>query len=375
VRVLIADRALLNGYTLGLAIGLRSNGIETWIGGPAKWRDANVTSLYPRGDLSGQRLLKAGDAVAGSARFNRTMLRRPDLLHLQWPTGLDATYALAAKYVYRVPVAYTVHNFGRATDGTRYEAIQRRFIVLADLVLTHGPSMRQAIVEAYPWVADKTHVVELGNYEHVIRRFPRARARLRLGLPVDGPLYVFVGQLRPRKGLDLLLAAFRDHCARGGKGHLLIAGTCAVPGYERRLREIGGDNNASLHWRVSGSAVEQMTLDLAVSAANQVILPFHAASQSASLIMAMTHGRCVVSTSTGEVGRTLAGRGVVIDPGDRNGLLDALDLGEREPSYCDDLGALARRYALAELAWPQIAARTARLYDTIKRAHPCTPSR
>ncbi len=365
MQVLIADRALLNGYTIGLAAGLNGNGVETWIGGPAAWEDMSVVSLYPRAGTVGQRLRKTCDAVAGSARCNKLLAKRPHLLHLQWPSALDAAYALAARRVHRIPIAYTVHNFGRS-DSPRYEAMQRRFIALADLVLTHGPWMRQEIVAAFPRAADKTHVVEHGNYEHVISRFPRTQARLRLGLPVDEPLFAFVGQLRPRKGVDLLLAAFHEYRCAGGSGHLLVAGTATVPGYEQRLRQMAEPDDAAIHWCLSDGPVAQATLDLAISAATEVVLPFHLASQSGSLIMAMTHGRCVVSTAGGEVSRTLRGRGVVIERGDRDALVEALALGESNPSHCDKLGARARQHALTELAWPRIAARTAGLYCDVR---------
>ena len=49
---------------------------------------------------------------------------------------------------------------------------------------------------------------------------------------------VLVGQLRPRKGIDLLLEAFVEHCQQGGAGHLLLAGAAPVPDYEQNLREI-----------------------------------------------------------------------------------------------------------------------------------------
>jgi glycosyltransferase involved in cell wall biosynthesis len=366
MRVLLGDRALISGYTLGLAAGLRSSGVEAWIGGPADLADNGVTVLYPRADSVDRRLLKICEGLTGTARCHQILARHPHLLHLQWPTTLDATYALAAKRVYGIPLVYTVHNVGRATDPAPYEIMQRRFIALADLVLTHGPAMREAIVAASPRAASKTHVVEHGNHEHVISRFPRTQARLRLSVPVDGPLYTFVGQLRPRKGVDFLLTAFLEHRRLGGTGHLLIAGTATMPGYYGQLRQIAQEHDAPIHWLVADRSLAQRALDLAVSAATQVILPFDDASQSGSVIMAMTHGRCVVSTDVGEVGRTLRGRGLVIAPRDHDGLLRALAIGERDPAHCDQLGACAREYALTELAWPRIAARTAALYGTVE---------
>lgn len=367
MRVLLTDRQLANGYTLGLASGLRADGIEVTIGAPAGTGVGSVTSIYPRSGVPGQRVGKACDGIAGIANFQRLLaLTRPDLLHIQWPRLQDTAYAIEAKRLGRLPLVYTSHNpVKRVNDYGRGTNIQRRLIRLADLVLVHGPLMHKLLVDAYPWAAPKTHIVEHGNYEHMIHRYSRADARTQLDLAADVPLFVFVGQLRPRKGIDLLLEAFTEYRRQGGTGHLLLAGSAPVPDYEQELREIAHPCESAIHWLVSTGFVSQETIDLALSAATQVNLPFQDASQSGSLILAMTHGRCVVSSDVGEVSRTLGDRGILIRPGDRQSLLEALWLGENDPASCDQLGAHARQYALTELSWTAIGRETHQLYRTI----------
>jgi glycosyltransferase involved in cell wall biosynthesis len=368
MRVLLTDHSLLNGYTLGLAAGLRANGVQVWVGGPANSGEQRVTAIYPRSGIPGQRTRKAWEAGIGVASFPGLLAgARPDVFHIQWPTALNAAYALLAKRLYRIPLVYTVHNpTGRIKEPEPHQETQDRLIALADLILTHGPSMRQLVVDTHPRAAHKTHAVDIGNYENVIHRYPRAQARARLDLPVEVPLFVFVGQLRPRKGVDLLLEAFAEHRQHGGEGHLLIAGTATVPAYEARLREIADPCGSSVHWLVSTHPAPQSTLDLAISAATQVVLPFQDASHSASLVLAMTYGRCVVSTAVGEVSRTLDDRGILIGPGDRHELTQALALAERDTALCDELGERARNYALNELSWSNIGARTRELYSGIQ---------
>lgn len=376
MRVLLIDHSLLNGYTLGLAGGLHANGVQVWVGGPANsgeqplpGEEQRVTAIYPRSGVPGQRARKAGEAAIGAASFPCLLASaRPDICHLQWPTALNATYALLAKRLSRIPLVYTVHNpTGRVKEPEPHQETQDRLIALADLILAHGPAMRQLVVDAHPGATHKTHAVEIGNYENVIHRYPRAQARARLDLPLEEPLFVFVGQLRPRKGVDLLLEAFAEHYQGGGRGHLLIAGTATVPTYEARLREVARPCESRVHWLVSKRPAPQSTLDLAISAANQVVLPFQDASHSASLVLAMTYGRCVVSTAVGEVSRTLGDRGILVSPGDRHGLAQALALAERDATLCDELGKRARDYALAELSWSKVGARTLELYSGIQR--------
>lgn len=365
MRILLADRGLTNGYTIGLAAGLRSSGAKVWIGGPAKSDERSVIPLYPRTGMPGQRVRKACDMAVGISFFMPLLaIKRPDLFHVQWPTALNVAYAFTAKRFYGMRVVYTVHNpASRAFDPDPHAAEQERLIDLADVVLAHGPSMCQLVVDNHPGAAQKTHAVEIGNYENIIHRWPRAEARALLRLPEEGPLFAFVGQLRPRKGVDLLIEAFAEYRERGGIGNLLIAGTATVTEYESRLRTLAERCQSAVHWRVSPRLMPQDTLDLAVSAATQVVLPFQDASQSASLVLAMTHGRCVVSTRVGEVPRTLCDRGILVNPGDRSEIVRALVLAEDEPELCESLGERAREYALTELSWSAIGAKTCQLYQ------------
>ena len=103
MRVLLTDRTLVNGYTLGLAGGLRAGGARVWIGGPARSGERSVTAIYPRSGVPGQRVGKVYDATSGLAAFFHLLLgrARPDVIHFQWPTALDATYALLAKRLCR----------------------------------------------------------------------------------------------------------------------------------------------------------------------------------------------------------------------------------------------------------------------------------
>jgi glycosyltransferase involved in cell wall biosynthesis len=362
MRVLLTDRGLLNGYTLGLASGLRAAGVDVLVAGPSESDVRGVAPIYRSATATGQVARKLVDATRGAGRFYRLLAGHPDLVQFQWPRGADMVFALSTKQMYGIPIAFTVHNFRRALDGSRYEANQDRLIDIADLVFTHGPGLRDAIVTEHPSAAHKTHVMEIGNYGHVIQRHPRAQARAELGLPLDEPVYVFVGQIRPRKGVEVLLEAFVEHRERGGKGRLFVAGAPTVPDYERSLLEIVRRCPEAVDWPTGRQPLPQRTLDLALSAANMVVLPFSDASQSAALILALTHGRCVVSTAVGEVPRTLEGRGMVVAPGDRSAIVDALEMAERSPEVCDDLGARARAYALAELSWVRIGRGVADLY-------------
>src|SRR4051794_38429984 len=91
LRVLILDRTVASSpQAIGLAEGLRANGVEVRIGGPAHASVDGVVAVYPRAGVRGQRAAKLADAAGGVARFVVTAVRfRPHIVHLQWPGPFD----------------------------------------------------------------------------------------------------------------------------------------------------------------------------------------------------------------------------------------------------------------------------------------------
>lgn len=360
MRVLLLDRAVENPYTLGLAEGLEARDVNVMIGGPRDCAHPTVEAVYPALRAKRSRAAKSREIAGALRRFAGVMRRfRPDVVHFQWFTRPDLLYLGVARSL-RIPVVLTVHEAvsragGETADWRRRHALQRVGVALADGVITHGPVVRSALVDAHPRVAQRVHVVEHGNYAHVARVIERGAARERLGLDQVGPVFAFVGQLRPSKGLSTLLEAYARHRSSGGDGVLVIAGTAVDPDYQRTLVSLAGRLRVPVRWISDDRLLPQETLDLVVGAANQVVLPFDGASQSATVILAMTLGRCVVTTTVGEVARTVGDRGVLVPPRDAERLADAMLLARDDPDRCDEFGAAARAYALTELAWPRVA--------------------
>src|SRR5262249_4673274 len=155
----------------------------------------------------------------------------------------------------------------------------------------HGDVVLEELGRQHPEAAGVAAVVPHGSYAHAVQRFDRHEARARLGLPADGPVYVFFGQLVERKGVDTLLDAFRLHCDAGRPGTLVIAGAAYGVDQGALRARIAGHVDRVL-WMTDSRDLPAEQLDLAIAAATEVVLPFKSATQSGSAIYAVTHGRC-----------------------------------------------------------------------------------
>src|SRR5207248_255445 len=137
-------------------------------------------------------------------------------------------------------------------------------------------------------------LIRHGNYDHVAQPLPRADARRQLGLPPDGPLLAFVGQIRPGKGVDALVRAAPPEAT------LLVVGTVVDRAYRAQLAELETSLGLRIRWIESDDALPAATMLAATCAANAVVLPLADPVQSGSVIFSMTLGACVVTTDVGE---------------------------------------------------------------------------
>ncbi|MBI1798708.1 MAG: glycosyltransferase [Candidatus Eisenbacteria bacterium] len=140
-------------------------------------------------------------------------------------------------------------------------------------------------------------------------RFTRASAREKLGL--EGDVVLFFGYIRHYKGLDTLLEAWPEVCARRA-ATLVVAGEF----YEdeapcRALAAAAGDSVRMLSRYVPDDEVEAL-----FKAADVVVLPYRTATQSGVTQVACALGVPVITTDIGGLSETVIPEetGLVVPP-------------------------------------------------------------
>lgn len=242
-------------------------------------------------------------------RWNRLAQRLPayDVINVHGPvpTMSDALLPLirALPGVLRPPVVYT-HHCSIELEGLRalsrsYNGIHERLTRYVDHVVVSSPSYAERIarrsptpVSIVPWGVDPT-------------AFPSVQRRLR---PAGEPLrVVFIGQMRPYKGVPELVEAVRGEDRLRleviGKGPLL-----------ERYRELAGDaRNIRFLGRVSDQELAR-----AYAQSDVVVLPSTTTAEAYGLVLleGMSSG-CVPVASDLPGVRDLAGpTGRLVRPGD-----------------------------------------------------------
>ncbi len=178
------------------------------------------------------------------------------------------------------------------------------------------------------------------------------------------PRVVAVGRLaEPRKGIDVLLAAWPEVRARHPRATLHLVG----PGRPRGTRR-GRPLPAGV---VASGWVDVEARNAALDAADVVVAP-HRGGESFGLVVAeaMARGCCVVASAlpafTDLLGPDTQGRraGLTVAPDQPQALADMIDAALRDPAMRADLGARARQ-RIGRYAWSAVAGQWVQAYRAL----------
>ena len=277
-----------------------------------------------------------------------------DVTHFQWTTvpWVDGALLPAG------PVVLTVHNpfprFRRPGQARAQAGVYDRVGAL----VVHSAHGRDNLVARRGVDPAKVHVIPIGatppgaDRTHSARALPPELAAVDDGRPV----VLLFGLLRPYKGVDTLLEAWR-----GVKdAQLWIVGRPMMElppmpvGVRLVPRYVSGDEADALYRR-----------------ADVITLPYEdddRIDQSGVLSHALGAGRAIVCSTVGglaEVAATGAVRGVA--PGDPEQLRAALTELIDDPAARTGLAAAAQAAADGPYSWDAVAQRTLALYTSLRR--------
>ncbi len=249
-------------------------------------------------------------------------------------------------------------------------AAQRRLYERFDAVVVHSEHGRARLL-ALGIDPDRVHVIPHGALTHLAA--PTApqvggQADTRVGEVepppnTDGPVVLFFGLLRPYKGLDVLLRAWREMESRppGSRppAELWIVGMPRMD-VTRLLAD------APPNVRLVPRFIPDAELPAYFTRADLVVLPYLEADQSGVLFTALAFGKPLLLSDVGgfpEVAATGAARAV--PAGDSAALGEALRELLADPAARSAMAERARAAAAGPYSWDMIAQRTLELYRSL----------
>lgn len=293
-----------------------------------------------------------------------------DVVHLHWLPAVNRAAALGRVFMFVCRVAllrlsgcrivWTVHNL-YAHEG-RWRWLERSFtrtiLRLAHRVVVHSPTAAGLVAEEFgPAQHHKITTIPHGHYVGCYpNRLSRAEARQQLGLDPRDPVLLFLGKIRPYKGVKELVQAFQQ--LRHPTARLLIAGE---PLDQEVLADIQRHiESPRIH--LKPVYVPDHDIQLYMNAADAVVFPYQDVLTSGAVVLAMSFAKACIAARLGCICDTLDDDGgILYDPLDEDALQNALAAALTRQSDLEEMGQhnLER---VSDWTWAGIAQATCSVY-------------
>ncbi len=315
-----------------------------------------------------------------------------DLIHSHY--WLSGRAALDLRARWDLPIIQMFHTLGEmknrvAQTPAERESRQRievegHIMRSADRLIAATPLEKAQMSWLYGADADRISVVPAGVDLSLFRPIPRAKAKVRIGIPPYQRMILFVGRIQPLKGIDTLIKAMKHaidlYPVLKDDLYVIIIGGDPNPDSELeevefdRLKQLRADLGISDLVTFLG-AKDQDTLVYYYSAAEMVVMPSHYESFGMVALEAMACGTPVVASDVGGLSFSIEDgfNGYLVPGQEPDALADKIALLLRRPSLRDHLGEQAIRWA-ERYAWTNIADEILEVYSMIlqRRLHVLT---
>jgi D-inositol-3-phosphate glycosyltransferase len=387
--------ALLTGgidrpYAFGLAMALAAHNIHIDVIGsatvdsPEMHRTTNVTflNLWP---LKQRKPCPIG-SLYGLLRHYLSLLRyatkaSPRLFHILWNSKIqffDRTLLMLYYKALGKRLALTAHNVNQAKRDSRDTWLNRATLTiqyhLCDHIFVHTQKMKNELLSDFRVKSNAVTVIR-----HPINNaFPEtgltsSQAKTRLGLGDSDKAILFLGRIKPYKGIEYLLPAFHTLAAEDRHYRLIIAGE-VQRGNEAYLESLLNTMALELERKqvlLRPHFIPDEDMELYLKGADVLVLPYKEIFQSGVLFLAYSFGLPVIATDVGSFrDEIVAGvTGYICRPADTSDLAATIGAYFRSDLYrrLDIHRDRIREYAKTQHSWDAVADVTRNVYARLLR--------
>lgn len=268
--------------------------------------------LWPRWLMKGHSATESGDANSPDSPFALDLMNppgwlsaarklraaRPDVLLVAYWSGVLAPLTALMRRASGLPTVVLLHNFTSHESIPGESMLKRLLVSSSDGFITLSRAVDSELRAFAP--AARTLRLFHPLYESQSLIPSKADARRSLGLPEAAKVLLFFGYVREYKGLDTLLEAMAAVVLRDPSFRLVVAGEFILDSsrFREHARRLGIEGAVEFREGYVPAA-EVSTL---MAAADAVVLPYRAATQSGIVSLALGHGVPVIACNAGGLG-------------------------------------------------------------------------
>jgi glycosyltransferase involved in cell wall biosynthesis len=246
----------------------------------------------------------------------KTGLKKPDYIHFDWETNyyqrrtwwmtlvnvpIFIIQVILVKYILRVKLVWTPHNV-RPHDSRNiflHRMCRRFFGSQMQWIRVFSSSTVSKLSEELKIDQRRFRVVPEGSYcSYYSNTISKEQARDILGLNIQTEVFLYMGYVKPYKGILEMIMAFKSHFDHA---ILIIAGKIMDEGYGLEVMA-----NQSERIKVIDKFISEQDVQVYMNAADAVVLPFKNIENSGSVILAMGYEKVILAPAMGVINDRLS---------------------------------------------------------------------
>jgi glycosyltransferase involved in cell wall biosynthesis len=314
---------------------------------------------------------RAATLNAGLLSFCRRHVRDFDLVHIY---GLyDLIGPAIAHYCVRAGVPYALEPLGMSRPIDRSFRLKRvwhrifgrpLFRHASRVIATSQQEEKELLDDGVPrdQVVLRYNGIDLEDFATLPAR---GAFRDKWMIPPDEPVVLFLGRLIPRKGVDLLIAAFARACPE--RGRLVIAGPEGEPNLLQEMRTLARAKGVEQRTIFAGPVYADEKKSAFVDC-DLFVLPSRYENFANSVAEAIACARPVIVTDQCGISEFVAGEVGLVIPREASALTDALRLLVNDRPLYERFKTACPKVA-ARLSWREMLERQESIYADMRTTY------
>ncbi|MDF1832965.1 MAG: glycosyltransferase [Porticoccaceae bacterium] len=315
-------------------------------------------------------LRQQGFRIIGNPPLNllKILFKRDglDIVHLHWPHDLYfknylryplAIFTLLMFRLLKNNIVWTVHELKfYETRHPRLDTFFVKFLMkISKTLIVHSQYSENEIRETFNFPRPIFKVKHPNYIDVYDNDSSQTEARKKLGVDLDTKVFLFLGYIKPYKGVEDLIQAFRG--LEGDNLRLLIAGTPLNEAIAQDLKQLAA-GDARIHLNLV--YVPDDDIQLYLNAADLVVFPFRQTHTSGSVLLAASFGKPVLVPNTASIPEYIdESMGFFFEPDENESLHEALALALEADLSCMGKQAYDK---ISDYTWQDMATVHAQAY-------------
>uniref|UniRef100_UPI004038CDE0 glycosyltransferase family 4 protein n=1 Tax=Faecalibacterium prausnitzii TaxID=853 RepID=UPI004038CDE0 len=365
MKVLLVDQiAKVNyKYTFPLANGLKKAGADVVLVIDQKAEKENCqcerVNLFNTDEKDIGKTQKMQNYIASYKKIGKMLEDgHYDVLHTEWYTFSPLDYFFLKKFKRKHKIKYvaTVHDILPFNEKFYDMYFHKKLYALADSIILQAPGNMDRFAELFPDLKEKMHMVPHGHMLDYVEPADKEESRKRLGIPNDKLVFLFFGQIKKVKGVDILLKALLKLKDRYPEVCVIIAGSVWKADFSE-CQEIIDNNDLHDCLKTDIRYIPDEEVKYFYSASDVSVLPYTDVYQSGVIQLAYGYKKAVVSsdlpafTQFVKEGKT----GYVSKAGDPDSLAQAMERAILDRERLSEVGQNGYNLVKQTLNWDDLA--------------------